>query len=50
MMAERVKYLNNNQIHKNTYFWRTKDQAEIDYVEEDVGKIDAYEFKRNNKK
>jgi len=50
MMAERVKYLNNNQIHKNTYFWRTKDQAEIDYIEEGAGKIDAYEFKWSNKK
>ena len=50
ILAERIKYLHNNQIHKNIYFWRTKDQAEIDYVEEGAGKIDAYEFKWSEKK
>jgi len=28
----------------NTYFWRTYDQKEIDYIEESAGKISGYEF------
>ena len=31
------------------YFWRTKQQQEIDYVEEQSGKIIGYEFKWNPK-
>ena len=31
------------------YFWRTVSQQEIDYVEEENGKISAYEFKWNPK-
>ncbi len=33
----------------NTYFWRTAQQQEIDYIEERGGKIYAYEFKWNVK-
>jgi predicted AAA+ superfamily ATPase len=33
----------------SSYFWRTKQQQEIDYLEESDGKIDAYEFKWNPK-
>jgi len=29
----------------NSYFWRTYDQKEVDYVEEASGKISGYEFK-----
>jgi uncharacterized protein len=29
----------------NSYFWRTYDQKEIDYVEESAGQIRGYEFK-----
>lgn len=29
----------------NSYFWRTYDQKEIDYIEEYGGKLDGYEFK-----
>jgi predicted AAA+ superfamily ATPase len=29
----------------NSYFWRTYDQKEIDYIEEHAGRLDAYEFK-----
>jgi predicted AAA+ superfamily ATPase len=28
----------------NTYFWRTYDQKEIDYIEEHGGKLYGYEF------
>ena len=31
--------------YTNTYFWRNKNQQEIDYVEENSGKLDVYEFK-----
>jgi hypothetical protein len=42
---ERLKYLNNNQIFPNRYFWRTWEGAEVDYVEEEGGKLSGYEFK-----
>ncbi len=45
LMAERLKYLAYNNISCNRYFWRTKDQAEIDYIEESDGEIRAFEFK-----
>ncbi|MFM7824263.1 MAG: ATPase, partial [Bacteroidota bacterium] len=32
-----------------TWYWRTKDQIEIDYLEENGGIISAYEFKWNPK-
>jgi uncharacterized protein len=31
------------------YFWRTKQQQEVDFVEEYNGKIFGYEFKWNKK-
>ncbi|KKP80286.1 MAG: hypothetical protein A2271_04385 [Candidatus Moranbacteria bacterium RIFOXYA12_FULL_35_19] len=34
----------------NSYFWRTYDQKEIDYIEESGGKIRGFEFKWNEKK
>jgi predicted AAA+ superfamily ATPase len=33
----------------NTYFWRTTQKQEIDYIEEFAGKLHAYEFKWNPK-
>jgi predicted AAA+ superfamily ATPase len=45
LMIERRK---RNQIANhsvNTYFWRTYDQKEIDYIEEHSGKLYGYEFK-----
>lgn len=45
IISERIKYLEYNNIHFNKYFWRTKDQAEIDYLEEGDGIIHAYEIK-----
>ncbi len=44
-MSERLKYLNYHQIITNSYFWRTTQQQEIDYIEERNGKLFAYEFK-----
>jgi predicted AAA+ superfamily ATPase len=47
LITERKKLLQYHGFHGRTYFWRNKQQAEIDYVEEIDGKIYAYEFKWN---
>ena len=50
LISERLK---NNSYDKNfadTYFWRTHDQAEIDYIEEQDGVLNAYEIKWSEKK
>lgn len=49
LISERMKFLNNNQITTKSYFWRTTQQQEIDYVEEQKGILNAYEFKWNIK-
>lgn len=49
VISERMKYLEYNEIWANAYFWRTKQQQEIDYLEEADGKIHAYEIKWNPK-
>jgi predicted AAA+ superfamily ATPase len=49
LMAERKKYLEYHQQWTNVWYWRTKEQVEIDYVEEEGGKINAYEMKWNEK-
>ena len=47
VIAERMK--SNEYYHRwvNRYFWRTKQQQEIDYLEESGGKLHAYEIKWN---
>jgi predicted AAA+ superfamily ATPase len=47
LMAERKKYLEYHQQWTNVWYWRTTEQAEIDYVEEEGGKMNAYEMKWN---
>jgi len=49
LMSERRKYLNYSKSGRNTYFWRSKQQQEVDYVEEENGKIYGFEFKWNPK-
>jgi predicted AAA+ superfamily ATPase len=44
-IAERLKFNKYNRRAVNTYFWRTRTQKEIDYVEEYDGQIAGYEFK-----
>jgi uncharacterized protein len=44
VMVERLKYLNNHNLSPKSYFWRTKDRAEINYLEEADGKITAFIF------
>jgi len=50
LMAERMKFNAYNQQWFHTYFWKTRTQQEIDYLEEGNGKLYAYEFKWNPKK
>ena len=47
MISERQKYLIYNDRWVNSWFWRTKEQREIDYIEEEDGQISAFEFKWN---
>lgn len=47
MISERMKFLHYNDIWANSYFWRTQDQQEIDYIEERDGMLHAFEFKWN---
>ncbi|MCH6234529.1 ATP-binding protein [Cognataquiflexum rubidum] len=50
LVSERVKRNSYYQSLARSYFWRTKQQQEIDYVEELAGKLTAYEFKWNPKR
>lgn len=50
LITERIKDNSNNFLNKNTYFWRTHQKEEIDFIEEEAGSISAYEFKWKNKK
>lgn len=50
IISERVKYLHYNNLWVNSYFWRTQDQQEIDYIEEKDGVLSAFEIKWNVKK
>lgn len=51
MISERVKFLHQNQLEAQTFFWRTTQQQEIDYIEKNGESILAVEFKwRENQK
>ena len=45
LMVERQKVNQYSHRSVNAYFWRTYDQKEIDYIEEQGGKLYGYEFK-----
>jgi predicted AAA+ superfamily ATPase len=47
LISERKKFLEYDRLWGNSWFWRTKEQKEIDLVEERDGKIIGYEFKWN---
>lgn len=49
LISERIKYLKYNKIYANYWFWRTKEQKEIDFVEEFNEQICTFEFKWNPK-
>jgi predicted AAA+ superfamily ATPase len=44
-IVERMKFNMNSRRFVNSWFWRTYDQKEVDYIEEEGGKITAVEFK-----
>lgn len=50
LIAERIKHINYSNKWINFWFWRTKEQKEIDFIEETDGKMAAYEFKWNENK
>lgn len=50
LISERIKLAAYQRIHSNRFFWRTKLQQEIDYIEERAGKMWAFEFKFNTSK
>lgn len=47
LVSERYKSLHYQNLFVNTWFWRTTQQQEIDYIEEKDGHLSAYEFKIN---
>lgn len=50
LISERMKCNEYNKRFANRFFWRTKDQQEIDYIEEKDGILYAFEFKWNASK
>ena len=48
-ISERIKFNHYRQHYCNIYFWRTKTQQEIDYIEESNGAFDVFEMKWNPK-
>ena len=49
-IAERIKSNQRKDLSPNQYFWRTYSQKEIDYLEDQDGRLSAFEFKWNKKK
>lgn len=47
LITERLKYLEYHGMKAKTYFWRTKQQQEIDYIEVNSAQLSAVEFKWN---
>jgi predicted AAA+ superfamily ATPase len=45
LASERIKFQSYNNIYCNNYFWRTYDQQELDWVEEEGDVLRGYEFK-----
>lgn len=50
LAAERLKKQHYTKINVRNYFWRTYDQQELDWLEEDSKSLSAYEFKWNPSK
>lgn len=49
-ISERQKFNHYSSNYCNTYFWRTKYQQEIDYIEESDGSMTVFEMKWNPQK
>ncbi|MFO7922749.1 MAG: ATP-binding protein [Bacteroidales bacterium] len=50
IISERMKMLENSGQSFSSWFWRTTQQQEIDYIEERNGNLHAYEIKWNRQK
>ncbi len=50
LASERIKYQNYHQKSVTNYFWRTYDQQELDWLEEQNGDLQGFEFKWNEKR
>lgn len=50
IISERMKFLKNHLSANPSYFWRTHQQQEVDYVEDRQGILLAAEIKRNARK
>ena len=50
IIAERLKHNAYNSFYGKSYFWRTQQQQEIDYIEDIDGMLHTYEFKWNEGK
>lgn len=50
VIAERIKQIIYSRQNINSYFWRTTQNQEIDYIEEHNGTIKAFEIKWKNRK
>ena len=50
VIAERLKKNAYSGSFAQSYFWRTRQQSEIDYIEEEDGKLSSFEFKWNERK
>jgi predicted AAA+ superfamily ATPase len=48
LIAERFKRNEYREHYASSYFWRTHQQQEIDYVEDHNGQLASYEFKWND--
>ena len=45
LVSERMKFTHYNRMLGSSYFWRTAQQQEIDYIEDRDGVLHAFEFK-----
>ena len=50
IIAERLKHNAYNTFYGKSYFWRTQQQQEIDYIEDIDGMLHTYEFKWSGNK
>lgn len=50
LVSEKMKALTYSNSFAQTYFWRTKQQQEIDFLQEEDGMLQTFEFKWNEKK
>lgn len=50
LVSERKKKNHYAKFYGNSYFWRTKDKQEVDYLEEKDNQLSAFEFKWKEKR